>query len=257
MQGRDLPPKATRLRDGFFEFSCRAARARHPRRGMSSEAPAPDMDVPDMDANAHTNDGGMEDGDLAGMTWKVAIGVTLVIITALYIYRRQNKEQDAAAEVDAAIFQSTLIADDIGNIIATTHKELIEKGEAGELDLDELGPSAWPDMPNAVLAYIMEDLLNAGTQAVGADDHEGALLAFTEALNLEANARPDGMELSDVVEPLQSVAFRILLHRSGAYQALGEEQAAAKDAEAAQAIYKTHMPEESTEQEGPGAEEND
>jgi hypothetical protein len=217
---------------------------------MSSEAPDPEMGVPNMDDANPDNS-----GDLASLTWKIAIGMTLVIITALFIYRQQNKKQESAAEVNA-IFQSPLRADDIGSIIATTHKELIEKGEAGDLDLDELGPSAWPDMPNAVLAYIMEDLLNAGTQAVDADDHEGAVLAFTEALTLEANARPEGMELSDVVEPLQSVAFRILLHRSGAHQALGDEQAAARDTKAAQVVYKMHMPEQSTEQ-GLGADEND
>lgn len=225
---------------------------------MSSEG------VSDMGTTAHSDGGGpadvmMDDGaadnDGASMMLKVAIGVAVLMITSLFVYLRQNKKQHVAEEVNE-IFQSTLRANDIGHIIATSHKELIEKGETGELDLDELGPSAWPDMPNVALAYIMEDLLAAGTEAVDAEDHEGAVLAFSEALTLEEGARPDGLELSDVVEPLQSVAFRLLLHRSGAYQALGDEQASARDAETAKTVYKMHMPDPEVEDPN-AADQND
>ena len=179
------------------------------------------------------------DDNGASLIWQSAVGAAVLVLTLLYLvrntFRSEHDKADATNEVDA-IFQTSLSADDICQLIAARHAALTKHREDGEIDLEELGASAWPDMPNVILVHILEDILQAATRAANANDHDGAVLACTEALTLEANARPDGLLMKDVAAPLQSVVFRLLALRSGAHTALENEEAAAHDSEAARYV---------------------
>ena len=97
-----------------------------------------------------------------------------ITIPARFWYDGQyihNAKEDAAEEVDE-LFNTSLSADGIQQLIAKTHAECVQQGEDGEIDLLELGESAWPDMPNVILVQILEELLLAGMDAVSADDHD-------------------------------------------------------------------------------------
>ena len=198
---------------------------------------------PDMSAGAESTASAAMEQEEALMTWRVIVVVVVIVVSttllARSVYRRQNKQQGEADEVDEIFTANNrkITKESLGELIAATHTEIHQMAEAGEMDLDEFGASAWPDMPNTILVAIMEELLILGTGAIDAEDHEGAVLAFTEALTLEASARPEGTTLKDCCEPLQSVAFRLLLHRAGAHRNVGNEEAAQRDDEAAKHVY--------------------
>ena len=143
-----------------------------------------------------------DDADAATQYWRTAAIAIVVIGSTLYlarsVLRRQNGQQDAAGAVDE-LFQPSLSTEEVQEIIASKHAEL----QLADLDLDALGESAFPDMPNVVLVQICEELLLAGTKAVKEEDHKSAVFAFSEALTLEMSARPDGATMADLPMPLK------------------------------------------------------
>merc|ERR1712048_1125100 len=95
-------------------------------------------------------------------------------------------------------------------------------------------------MPCVTLVAIMEELLVLGMEAVDADDNDGAVSAFSEALHLYSQSTGES-QLRDEPAPLQSAVFRLLTHRSGAHAALGREAEAAQDAKGAQEVQSWAM----------------
>ena len=176
------------------------------------------------------------------LTWHVIVVLLLVLVLTIIAARVQEKKRDSAAEEVDEIFDSSLTAEVVREIVQAKHAEMAQMGENGEIDLDDLGKTSWDDMPIVTLIAIMEELLEVGNRAVDAEDISGAIIAFGEALELEENARLPGCALQDTAELVQTVVFRLLLHRSGAHEALGNGEEAARDAEAAKQIYVEDLP---------------
>ena len=67
------------------------------------------------------------------------------------------------------------------------------------------------------------------------EDRDDAIFAFTEALSIFTQSTGD-TQLKELPVPLQAAVNRILLHRSGTFEAMGLEERAAQDAAGAAEI---------------------
>mmetsp|Transcript_15775 Transcript_15775/g.40036 ORF Transcript_15775/g.40036 Transcript_15775/m.40036 type:complete len:205 (-) Transcript_15775:102-716(-) len=173
----------------------------------------------------------VQDGLDTSLTGMVVVLLLLVIGGVIVAYR-QGKRAGAREVVDN-MFQAPM-EDRIASVIADTHTSMMRKAEVGEIDLAELGPTRWVDMPCVTLVAILERLLTLGTEAVDADDVRGAVTAYTEGLQIYGQCFEG--QLRESPAPLQSAVFRLLTHRSGAYVVLGKTVAAADDAKEAKEI---------------------
>ena len=87
---------------------------------------------------------------------------------------------------------------------------------------------------DVVLHPTVDSLLHLGMDKVEAD-RAAAIFAFTEALSLFTQSTGD-TQLSELPVPLQAMVLRLLLHRSGTYEAMGCDEQAAQDAKGAAEI---------------------
>ena len=198
-------------------------------------------ETPDPAAAAAAAAAGASAGPLSWHVIAVLLIVLVITIIVSRVFLFQEKKRDEVEEVDE-IFDASLTKEVVREIVQAKHAEMVMMGEEDEIDLEDLGLTSWPDMPNVTLIAIMEELLEAGSRAVDAEDFSGAVLAFSEALELEENARLPELALQDTADLVQSVVFRLLLHRSGAHEALENAEEAARDAEAAKRMHSEHFP---------------
>jgi hypothetical protein len=169
---------------------------------------------------------------LQAVAYQTAVLLLLLLIGGWVVMRARSHRDEKVEEVDG-LFKE-LIKDRVARVIEETHEAVEQQAEDGELDLDELGPTSWDDMPCVVLVAIMDQLLQLGMEAAAAGEISDAVFAFSKALELYSQAVEGPLRHSP--EPLQSVVFRLLIHRSGAHAELSNEADAAQDAKGAAEI---------------------
>lgn len=174
----------------------------------------------------------------AGFGNLTLLATCLVVLaaTAYLVYTRRKAARESLSGAADAIFTSGLTDDGIARLIAEKAGDMLEQSEDSKVDLDALGPTGWPDMPNVTLIAVLEELLAVGIEAGTLNDHHGAKLAFDEALELEDMARDEKLQRADTVPPLRQAITKLLLRRSMTHVHLGDEDAQKRDVAEALAL---------------------
>ena len=99
------------------------------------------------------------------------------------------------------------------------------------------GETAFPDLPYASLAAVLERMRLLACGALAAGDPAGAAAAIEKALDLELKSRPAAKDEHEVV--VRRLLARLLAARGAAARAKGDEAGARRDAIAAQRLNVT------------------
>ncbi|KAL1507470.1 hypothetical protein AB1Y20_008306 [Prymnesium parvum] len=122
-----------------------------------------------------------------------------------------------------------LTAEKLGQTIARAHRahaELLSRDASMAAAARELGDSALADLPYSALSFLLIAIKNLSCAALDARDWAGAELAVGTALDLEAQARPRGLDVEETMVAVRSVVSELFLVRAALKRGQGDGEGA-------------------------------